>query len=52
MQMVCVRIINDARCKTKIWDTLISTKPSVQAEVLFTLEATMRAYSTTNSYKL
>ena len=35
--MVCVRIVTDARCKTKTWDTLISQKRSVPVEVFLSL---------------
>ena len=35
--MVCVRIVIDARCKTKTWDTLISQKRSVPVEVFLSL---------------
>ena len=33
--MVFVPTVNDASCKTKLWDALMLQKRSVQAEVLF-----------------
>ena len=35
--MVCFRIVKDARCKIRTWDTLMSKKRSVQADVLSSL---------------